>query len=64
MVRNLPAKTGKTFEEWVKVTKAGPATTRKERIAWLKSEQGLGSVTAVFIAAEAEGTQCYRYLCR
>jgi hypothetical protein len=55
IARNLPAKTGKTFEQWVKLTKAHPASTRKERITWLKSEHGLGSVTAMFIAAEAEG---------
>ena len=31
------------------------ATSRKPRIAWLKSEHGLGTVTANFIAADAEG---------
>src|ERR1700682_3058721 len=55
LVRNLSAKTGRTFEEWVKLTKAHPAATRKERVAWLKSEHGLGTVTAIFIAAECEG---------
>jgi hypothetical protein len=55
IARNLPAKTGRTFGEWVTLTKAHPAAARKERIAWLKSEYGLGSVTAMFIAAEAEG---------
>jgi len=59
LVRNLPAKTGRTFDEWVKLTKAGPATTREERVAWLKSEHGLGTVTAIFIAAEAEGRSVF-----
>lgn len=54
IAKNLPAKTGKTFEQWVKLAKKHPGT-RKERIAWLKSEHGLGTVTAMFIAAEAEG---------
>ncbi len=55
IARNLPEKTGKTFEEWVKIAKNSGLSTRKERIAWLKSEHGLGSVTAMFIAAESEG---------
>ena len=55
IARNLPGKTGRTFEQWVELTrKEGPAT-RQERIAWLKSGHGLGTVTANFIAAEAEG---------
>lgn len=55
IARNLPAKTGKTFDQWVAITKKSGLATRKERVAWLKSEHGLGTVTATFIAAEAEG---------
>lgn len=55
IARNLPRKTGRTFDEWVALTKKPGLASRKERIAWLKSEHKLGSVTALFIAAEAEG---------
>jgi hypothetical protein len=55
IARNLPARTGRTFDEWVALTKKSGLATRKERIAWLKSEHQLGSVTAMFIAAESEG---------
>jgi predicted transport protein len=55
IAKNLPAKTGRTFEEWVALTREKGLSSRKERIAWLKSEHGLGSVTAMFIAADAEG---------
>jgi hypothetical protein len=53
--RNLPEKTGRTFDEWVStVQRDGPAD-RREMVAWLKSEHQLGTVTANFIAAEAVG---------
>ncbi len=55
IARNLPEKTGRTFDEWVEITRKAKLATRKERIAWLKSEHKLGTVTAMFIAAEAEG---------
>ncbi len=55
IARNLPAKTGRTFEQWVELAKSQPHAARKDRIAWLKSQHGLGTVTATFIAAEAEG---------
>jgi predicted transport protein len=55
IARNLPEKTGKTFDQWVAIARNSGLANRKERIAWLKSEHKLGSVTAMFIAAEAEG---------
>ena len=55
IARNLPAKTGRTFEEWIDLTREKGPASRKERIAWLKSEHGIGTVTANFIAADAEG---------
>jgi hypothetical protein len=54
IARNLPAKTGKTFEQWVALAKK-QKLPRKELIAWLKSEHKLGTVTAMFIAADATG---------
>jgi len=55
ITKNLPAKTGRTFEEWVELTRRDGPPSRKERIAWLKSDHNLGTVTANFIAADAEG---------
>jgi hypothetical protein len=55
IARNLPAKTGRTFEEWVSIAKKEKAGSRAELIARLKSKHKLGTVTAMFIAAEATG---------
>lgn len=55
IARNLPAKTGRTFDDWVGLVKKQGLASRKERVAWLKSRHQLGTVTANFIAAEAEG---------
>ncbi len=55
IAKNLPAKTGRTFEQWVELTRRQGPASRKERIGWLKSGYGLGTVTANFIAADAEG---------
>ena len=45
IVRNLGEKTGRTLEEWVDVLRAdGPEGPRKDRVAWLKREHGLGHV--------------------
>src|SRR4051812_31666840 len=56
IARNLPAKTGRTFEEWVSLAKKQKPASRAESIAWLKSKHKLGTVTAMFIAAEATGS--------
>jgi hypothetical protein len=55
IARNLPAKTGRTFQQWVDLVKKAGLATRPERVKWLKSKHQLGTVTANFIAAEAEG---------
>ena len=55
IARNLPAKTGKTFEQWVALARKQKLASRKEVVAWLKSEHKLGTVTAMFLAAEATG---------
>jgi hypothetical protein len=50
----LPAKTGRSLDDWVQLLeKKGPAST-KERVAWLRSEHGLGINGATWIAARAE----------
>jgi predicted transport protein len=53
--RNLPAKTGATYEQWVALAKKSGPKERKELTGWLKSEHHLGTVTAHFISSEAVG---------
>jgi predicted transport protein len=60
VTRNLPEKTGRSIEEWVAlVNEHGPAV-RKDRIGWLKSEHGLGHVTASIIVGTADTPDGYR----
>jgi predicted transport protein len=55
MKANLPAKTGRTFEQWVALArKQGPGEA-KGLVAWLKGEHGLGSVTATMVAHHVHG---------
>jgi Domain of unknown function (DUF5655)/Domain of unknown function (DUF4287) len=54
-VRDLPAKTGRSLDEWIAfVRKSGPPT-EKERREWLKKEHNLGTNSATFIAERADG---------
>lgn len=46
----LPAKTGRTLDEWAEFVRAHAPEDRKERIAWLKEKHGLGSNTAGWVA--------------
>ncbi len=55
IIANLKRNTGKTLEEWVRLTKKAPVKTRKERMRWLKAEHGLGMATAMVIADSVEG---------
>ena len=55
IVRNLPAKTGRSLGEWVDVLLASaPTGPRKERVAWLKSEHGLGHRQASMVVDAAD----------
>lgn len=55
IVRNLPAKTGRSLDEWVDVLLAtAPTGQRKERVAWLKSEHGLGHGQASMVVDAAD----------
>ena len=53
--RNLPAKTGKTYDQWVALAKKKGPKDKKALTEWLKSEHKLGTVTAHFIASDAVG---------
>jgi predicted transport protein len=50
IVRNLPDRTGRSLEQWIDVLRdEGPAGERRERVAWLKREHGLGHIQAGLI---------------
>lgn len=55
-IDSLSQKTGRSLGEWLElVEERGPATA-KDRIAWLKAEQGLGTNSAIWIAETSLGT--------
>lgn len=54
-IAELKEKTGRSLEEWMKhIKKAGPRG-EKERREWLKTEFGLGTNSAWWLAERAEG---------
>ena len=54
-VAELKAKTGRTLEEWLKlIVKSGPKD-EKARREWLKTEHGLGTNSAWWLAERADG---------
>ena len=55
VIKGMKEKTGRSIDEWVShVKKQGPAG-QKERAAWLKSEHGLGTNYAGWIAGKSVG---------
>ena len=54
-IESLPAKTGRSLEEWIALVKAEGPPTEKERRDWLKKEHGFGTNGAWWIAERAEG---------
>src|SRR2546429_7229735 len=54
-IHDLPAKTGRSLEQWIKLIKKSGPKTEKERREWLKTEQGLGTNYAGWLAERAEG---------
>jgi hypothetical protein len=59
ILANLPEKTGKGLEEWLALLRAKGPKGKKERVAWLKAEHGLGHYQAHWVVEEAEGTADY-----
>jgi hypothetical protein len=55
----LPAKTGRSLEQWAAVLRTAPHEARKDRVAWLKAGYGLGTVTAEQIYEYAYGNQTW-----
>src|SRR5262249_42312707 len=54
--KTLRARTGKTYEKWVEITKKTGPPTEKERRAWLKEKHGHTTNYAWWIAEGSEGT--------
>ena len=54
-IQELPAKTGRSLDQWVKLIKKSGPSTEKERREWLKAEHGLGTNYAGWLAERAEG---------
>jgi predicted transport protein len=60
IVKNLKEKTGKELPEWLKLLEENvPDGTKKEKIAWLKSQNGLGHYQAVTVVERSEGELVY-----
>jgi hypothetical protein len=54
-VKELPSKTGRSLEEWIRHVRRNGPKTEKERRDWLKKGCGLGTNSAWWIAERAEG---------
>jgi hypothetical protein len=57
VIANLPEKTGKSLHQWLTLLQQAGPLSEKEKAAWLKSQHGLGAVTASLIAYIAEGNE-------
>jgi hypothetical protein len=54
-IHDLPIKTGRTLEQWIRHVKAdGPASVKESRL-WLKAEYGFGTNMAWWLAEKACG---------
>jgi hypothetical protein len=54
-VSTLQEKTGRSLEEWLKLVRKSGPPTEKERREWLKSEHGLPTNSAWYLAERASG---------
>jgi hypothetical protein len=54
-IGELKDRTGRSLEEWMRYLKKSGPKDEKDRRAWLKSEHGLGTNTAWWLAERAEG---------
>lgn len=54
-IAELKAKTGRSLEEWLKLIKKSGPKDEKARREWLKTEHGLGTNSASWLAERAEG---------
>jgi hypothetical protein len=56
ILNNLPATTGKSLDEWIRLVESDGPKGEKERRQWLQKAHQLGGTTAWMIAERAEGT--------
>ncbi len=54
-IAELPQKTGRTLDEWIRLVKKEGPPTEKERREWLKKHHNLGTNAAWWIAGRARG---------
>jgi hypothetical protein len=54
-IAELPAKTGRTLDEWAKLVRTSSLATAKEKRDWLKAEYGIGGNTAALIVDYSAG---------
>jgi hypothetical protein len=54
-IEDLPAKTGRSLDEWMEHIRAGGPEDQRAARAWLKDEHGLGTNTAWWLAERAVG---------
>ena len=54
-IEDLPSKTGRSLDEWIKLIKKSGPKTEDARREWLKAEHGLGTNYARWLAERAEG---------
>ncbi len=55
ILANLPAKTGRSLEQWVALVSADGPAEDQDRRAWMKSMHGIGGVTAKLVVDHAAG---------
>jgi hypothetical protein len=55
VIAGMKEKTGRSIEEWIKLTKKAGLAGEKERAQWLKEAHGLGTNYATWIAARSTG---------
>ncbi len=54
-IADLPSKTGRSLDEWLELIRTKGPATESERREWLKSEHGLGTNSAWWLAERADG---------
>jgi len=55
VIAGMKEKTGRSIDEWIKLTKKEGPSGEKERAAWLKKTHALGTNYAAWIAARSTG---------
>jgi hypothetical protein len=56
-IETLPEKTGRSLDQWLRLIGEQGPPDEKERVAWLKSEHGLGTNSAAWLAARSLGRE-------